>query len=85
MAIDKKLKAIIYNVKERDAHSVGVKDDGEYLERGQCQYVFGGPDQSDWFHCGHETVGREVYCEEHFELCYRGKQAKKKLKELLPS
>ena len=84
MAIDKKLREIIYNVKERDAHSVGVKD-GEYLERGQCQYTFGGPDQADWFHCGHETVGREVYCEEHFELCYRGKKAKQKLKELLPS
>ena len=79
MAIDKKLKQIINNVKPRDAHSTDL------IEGRQCQYVFGGPDQADWFHCGHETVGREVYCEEHFELCYRGTKAKQKLKELLPS
>ena len=85
MAIDKKLREIIYNVKERDAHSVGVKD-GEYLERGQCQYVFGGPEQSDWFYCGHKTIKAGTpYCEEHYALCYRGTKAKKNLKELLPS
>ena len=83
--MDKKLKSIIYNVKERDDLSIGVHGMGEYLRRGQCEYVFGGPDQSDWFHCGHDTLKGEVYCQEHFELCYRGRKAKSQLKKLLPT
>ena len=79
MALDKKLKQIIYNVRDRDEHSVDL------IEGRQCQYVFGGPEQADWFYCGHRTVKGAVYCEEHYALCYRGTAAKKKLKELLPS
>ena len=80
MALDKKLKQIIYNVRPRDEHSTDL------VEGRQCQYVFGGPEQADWFYCGHRTIkSGSPYCEEHYALCYRGTAAKKNLKELLPS
>ena len=77
--MDAKLKKIIFNVKPRDAYSTDL------IEGRQCQYVFGGPEQSDQFYCGHRTVKTGVpYCEEHYALCYRGTRAKRTLKELLP-
>lgn len=76
--MDKKLKAIIYNLKPRDEYSTDI------IEGRQCQYVFGGKDQADQFYCGHRTVATGVpYCEEHYALCYRGTAAKKKLKQLI--
>ena len=69
MRLDAKLKAIIYNVQPRDHFSQGVKDD---LQEGRagCEYVVGGPDQSDWFYCGHPRQDHSVYCEHHHSLCY---------------
>ena len=75
--MDHKLKAIIENAQPRDSYSVRIPE-----SRSQCHYVFGGPEQSDWFHCGHPSLKGAVYCESHYALCYRGTAAKKKLKEL---
>ena len=75
--MDHKLKAIIENAQPRDSYSVRIPE-----SRSQCHYVFGGPEQSDWFHCGHPSLRASVYCESHYALCYRGTQAKRTLKAL---
>ena len=77
MALNTKLKSIIYNVQARDEYSVDLPD------YGQCQYVYGGPEQEDHFHCGHpvgykSTGIKSSYCQTHHDLCYRPRRAKKK-------
>ena len=62
--MDNKLKAIIYNVQPRDSHSVSIPSGR------QCEYVLGGPEQSDWFHCGHPKLTASSYCADHHALCY---------------
>ena len=68
--LNAKLKAIIYNVQARDEYSVDLPS------RGECQWVYGGPEQSDHFHCGHPVTVRangqkSVYCAQHHALCYK--------------
>ena len=75
--MDLKLKAIIENVQPSDSHSVGIPE-----RRSQCHYVLGGPEQSDWFHCGHPSLKGAVYCESHYALCYRGTAATRTLRAL---
>lgn len=72
MPLAKQLKDIIYNVQPRDEHSVSVMGHDNYLEPHHCTYVYGGPDQEDWFHCGHPrmTEPRSQYCESHHTVCY---------------
>ena len=77
MALNTKLKSIIYNVQARDEYSVDMPG------YGQCQYVYGGPEQADWFHCGHpvgvrSSGSKSVYCQTHHDVCYRPRRAKKK-------
>ena len=74
--LNSKLKAIIYNVQARDEYSVDLPS------RGECQWVYGGPEQEDHFHCGHPVTVRanglkSVYCAEHHALCYKTKRKKK--------
>ena len=74
--LNTKLKAIIYNVQARDEYSVDMPS------RGECQYVYGGPEQSDHFHCGHPVTVRNngqksVYCAEHHALCYKTRRKSK--------
>ena len=74
--LNSKLKAIIYNVQARDEYSVDLPGFN------QCQFVYGGPEQSDWFHCGHtctttHTGLKSVYCAEHHALCYKVKRKSK--------
>ena len=68
--LNAKLKAIIYNVQARDEYSVDLPS------YGQCQYVYGGPEQEDHFHCGLPVTTRNnglksAYCAEHHALCYK--------------
>ena len=68
--LNAKLKAIIYNVQARDEYSVDLPSYGQF------QYVYGGPEQSDHFHCGHPVTTRNnglksAYCAEHHALCYK--------------
>ena len=77
MTLNTKLKDIIYNVQARDEYSVDMPG------YGQCQYVYGGPEQADWFHSGHpvgvkSTGAKSVYCQTHHDVCYRPRRAKKK-------
>ena len=57
--LNNKLKQMIYNVQPRDSHSVDLPGFN------QCQWVYGGPEQSDWF------------CAEHHALCYKTKRKSK--------
>ena len=80
--LPKKLREIIYNTRPRDEYSIGVYDPVPTGPR-SCEYVFGGLGQADWFYCGRPLARRvdgtrSVYCEEHHELCYRGKSRKVK-------
>ena len=68
--LNSKLKAIIYNVQARDEYSVHLPS------YDQCPYEYGGPEQSDHFHCGHPVTTRNnglksAYCAEHHALCYK--------------
>ena len=74
--LNNKLKQMIYNVQPRDSHSVDLPGFN------QCQWVYGGPEQADWFHCGHacttkHTGLKSVYCAEHHALCYKTKRKSK--------
>ena len=74
--LNAKLKAIIYNVQARDEYSVDLPG------YNQCQWVYGGPEQADHFHCGHPVYTKHngmksVYCAEHHALCYKTKRKKK--------
>ena len=75
MRLDAKLKAIIYNVQPRDDWSQGVMEPAPEGKAG-CEYVVGGPDQEDWFYCGHPKQDRSVYCEHHHSLCYTHRRRK---------
>ena len=71
--LNSKLKAIIYNVQARDEYSVDLPS------YGQCQYVYGGPEQEDHSHCGHPVYTKSngmksAYCAEHHALCYKTKR-----------
>ena len=74
--LNSKLKAIIYNVQARDEYSVDLPS------RGECQWVYGGPEQADHFHCGHPVTVRangqkSAYCAHHHALCYQTKRKTK--------
>ena len=58
-----------------DDWSQGVMEPSPEGKAG-CEYVVGGPDQADWFYCGHPRQDRSVYCENHHSLCYTRRRRK---------